>query len=362
MVGAGHEVRIATGKELCPVVSRLGLQPVAAGIEDRALVAEAHRRWPESRHRPPAEWAARMFTDIAAPAVAAQLTEMIASWRPDLVIREEGEYGAPVAAAAAGVPWATLGWGSPLPPRTALNRLSDLLAPLWKAARLPSPDGRALYGSALLDPCPPSLYGDNAPPFPAHPMRPTTIELRPGVRSSRRPRTRPLAYVGFGTVPLYREQPQLAAAVTAVLLQRDFDVVVSTGGAELGPQLRALDHERVRIEEWVSLGRLLPSCSLAVSHGGAGTVLAALAAGLPLLLLPRGAPSQLRMSRACADRGVARVVTSEPASPEELDDALTALIGDERPRAVARELAGEIAGMPDPDHAARLLETAAAAT
>jgi hypothetical protein len=56
-----------------------------------------------------------MFSEIAAPAMARDLAPFTSQWRPDLVIREEGEHGGAMAAAAAWVPWGTVGWGSPLP-------------------------------------------------------------------------------------------------------------------------------------------------------------------------------------------------------------------------------------------------------
>jgi UDP:flavonoid glycosyltransferase YjiC (YdhE family) len=76
-------------------------------------------------------------------------------------------------------------------------------------------------------------------------------------------------------------------------------------------------------------------------------VLAALASGVPLLLLPRGAPSQLRMSRACGERGVAHALAPDDVGRSQLDAALADLTDHNRFAAAARELADEIAGMPD---------------
>ena len=43
----------------------------------------------------------------------------------------------------------------------------------------------------------------------------------------------------------------------------------------------------MRVERFVPLDRLLTGVSAVVSHGGGGTILAALSRGLPLVLLPR---------------------------------------------------------------------------
>jgi UDP:flavonoid glycosyltransferase YjiC (YdhE family) len=297
------------------------------------LVAEATRRWPETSREPPARWAVRMFTDIAAPAMASDLSRLFRSWRPDLIVREEGEYGAPLAATAAGIPWVTHGWGSPLAPVHAERP----------------------YGAALLDSCPPSLQSAHPADPPRRAVRPVPTELR-APPAEWQPPPPPFAYVGFGTVPLYSDRTELLPAVVRAVLASGLDVVVTTRDRRSADELRRLDEARVRVYEWVSLPRLLPRCRLVVSHGGAGTTLASLAAGVPLLLLPQGSPSQLRLSSACAARGVARVLAPQEAAPASLEEALADVLADGRIRTATAELALEIAHMPDPHDAVPFLE------
>jgi UDP:flavonoid glycosyltransferase YjiC (YdhE family) len=353
---AGHEVRVAVGPALCPAVESLGLQTVAAGMSDDALVAEARRRWPETEHQLPANWAPRMFTDIAAPAMADDLLDIISTSRLDLIVREEGEYGAAVAAAAAGISWITHGWGSPLPPKSQLERVAKSLTPLWRTHDLDPPrDAEQLYGAAVLDPCPPSLYEHPCAGDLVNPIRPVPADLAADHAGGEPPQ--PLAYIGFGTVPLYRNHPQLLKTAVEAVLAAGLNAVVTTSELELATELRELDGDRMLVREWVSLPSLLGSCRLVVSHGGAGTVLAGLTNGLPLLLLPRGAPSQLRMSAACARRGAARVVEPEHATRREIDDAIWALINDNALAKAARDVAAEIAHLPHPTDAVRFIET-----
>jgi UDP:flavonoid glycosyltransferase YjiC (YdhE family) len=330
---AGHQVRVAIGREFHADVGALGLDPVHAGMSDAALVAETTRRWPETSREPPARWAVRMFTDIAAPAMASDLSRLFRSWRPDLIVREEGEYGAPHAASAAGIPWVTHGWGSPLAPVHSERP----------------------YGAALLDSCPPSLQSAAPANPPRRSVRPVPVELRAPPAGWQPPQP-PFAYIGFGTVPLYRDRPKQLLAVVRAVLRSGLDAVVTTPDRRLAAELQRLDDRRVSVEDWMSLARLLPSCQLVVSHGGAGTALASLAAGVPLLLLPQGAPSQLRMSHACAERGVARVVEPQEAAFAPLEAVLAEVLADEQIRAAAAELALEIAEMPGPDEAVPFLE------
>ena len=52
-----------------------------------------------------------------------------------------------------------------------------------------------------------------------------------------------------------------------------------------------------------------------ISHGGAGTMLAALAHGLPLLTVPQGADQYLNADR-CARRRVGRTLLTGHLTPE----------------------------------------------
>ena len=354
---AGHDVLVAVGEDLRETAERLGLRATAAGMSDRSLVAEARRRWPELQSQPPATWAVRMFTEIAAPAMAADVAEVLREWKPDLVVREEGEHGAPVAAFAAGVPWVTHRWGSPEPPGGDAARGADLVAPLWTAAGLPQPSSRQLLGEGVIDPCPRSLAPGASSAVSVRPTSPAV-----GRRDDAVPQQpRRAAYVGFGTVPLYRDRPELVARAVEALLLAEFDhVVVTTPDSELAARLSALGGDRVRVTGWVALEDLLPECRLVIAHGGAGTVLSALTAGVPLVVLPSGSPSQLRMTEACVKRGVASRPDDDGATVVSLRASIDRVVSDPSFREAAEDVAAEIAAMPAPREIVPVLERLAA--
>ena len=95
------------------------------------------------------------------------------------------------------------------------------------------------------------------------------------------------------------------AAVRACT-SRGLEVVVTAPSERLRREFAEVDERLVRAREFVSLAALLRSCQVVISHAGAGTVLASLAAGVPVVLMPRGTPSQLRMADACHRAGVGR--------------------------------------------------------
>ena len=93
-------------------------------------------------------------------------------------------------------------------------------------------------------------------------------------------------------------------------------------------------------------GLLLARCDAVLCHAGTGTTLAALAAGLPLVLVPQGA-DQFDNARACERAGVARILLGDQVTPAAVRDAVrTVLQDDSTERAAARTLAAEIAVMP----------------
>jgi UDP:flavonoid glycosyltransferase YjiC (YdhE family) len=92
--------------------------------------------------------------------------------------------------------------------------------------------------------------------------------------------------------------------------------------------------------------RLLPECALVVSHGGLGTVLRALAHGVPLLILPLGRDQAFNASRVEAlGAGIALPLD---ASPQRIQAALGTLRSDASFGAAAVKAGGRIAaGRPD---------------
>jgi UDP:flavonoid glycosyltransferase YjiC (YdhE family) len=79
----------------------------------------------------------------------------------------------------------------------------------------------------------------------------------------------------------------------------DVNVLV-TVGPFLDPAAIAADPRRVRAECFDLLDLVLDRCALAAVHGGAGTTLAALGRGVPLVVIPQGADQFINAERAVA--------------------------------------------------------------
>jgi hypothetical protein len=115
-------------------------------------------------------------------------------------VHEEGEYAAPVAAARAGVPWVTHGWGSPLQSARELAEIEDLTSAVWKSCGRDVRAAAGLYAHALVNPCPPMLQ-DQPPPGAS-----VVWPIRPRLLDGRGPALEAGAYIGFG---LRRPPPRL---------------------------------------------------------------------------------------------------------------------------------------------------------
>ncbi|HEY5075865.1 MAG TPA: nucleotide disphospho-sugar-binding domain-containing protein, partial [Acidimicrobiia bacterium] len=100
---------------------------------------------------------------------------------------------------------------------------------------------------------------------------------------------------------------------------------------------------------------VLPMCSAVVSHGGSGTVLGALAYGLPSVLLPMGADQPFNAGR-CDALGVARVLDATACAPSDVRDAVAAVLADPAYRERARELRDETRALPGARYSLALLE------
>jgi UDP:flavonoid glycosyltransferase YjiC (YdhE family) len=110
----------------------------------------------------------------------------------------------------------------------------------------------------------------------------------------------------------------------------------------------------VTVRAWVPQAELLPHVDVVVHHGGSGTTLGALAAGVPQLVLPQGA-DQFANAEALAGSGAAVRLLPGEAGADAIADRAGMLLRDSGHRDAARAVAAEIAAMPAPDALARRL-------
>ncbi|GAA1571745.1 glycosyltransferase [Leucobacter aridicollis] len=117
-------------------------------------------------------------------------------------------------------------------------------------------------------------------------------------------------------------------------------VTATTGHALDSETLRAPPH--VRLLAWSDRAELMPDASVVVTHGGHGTTLAALAHGVPVLVVPLDLSSdQPGIGRAVERAGVG-ISLRRGASVAAVRAALSKLIDDTETRRRARELGARL--------------------
>ena len=354
----GHELLWASGPDACTRIDRLGIKTAPAGLTEAdfaAALAEGRRRTahlpPEERPRSLAPW---LFGAARAGPMLHDLTPIVEDWRPDLVVHDQAEYAAAIVASAAGIIHVTHGFGDVLP-EDRVTRTGEDVAELWREAGLtPRPYGGS-YDHLYLDLYPPSLAVaprghirnlQRISPVPTLPSTPPPLPAELQHLTGR-----PLVYATLGTV--FNESDLLLSVVNAIATLPV--AVVATVGPHNDPTTLGDQPTHVYVATFVPQDDLLPSCTAVVSHGGSGTFLAALARGLPQLLLPQGADQFLNAD--AAERGGVAIVLRPPEQqPSRVRDALAAILEDGDIRERAGVLAAEIAAMPSPDDVVDRLE------
>ena len=357
---AGHDVVVVGGASIGGAIERVGLRHVIAGPPDLPTVfAQVPGREGLTGRRLAAVIWGRGFAGIIAPALAAATLDLARDWPPDLVIHEDSEQGSWIAAERLGIPHlafqATAWRGTGL--RLSSEPLNTLRASLGLAA---DPALASWHRHGYLGTRPPSLHNpDDPPPATTVPTRPVAIDDIEGQVPSwvdERQAGRPRVVVTLGT--MLPGRTDALGGLLDGLASLDADVV-ATVGQELDPT--ALGHRgpRVRVERWVPMSRLLATSDALVFHAGSGTMLAALAAGVPLVLLPVAADQPENADR-CVAAGVGIALPPEARGPEDVARATGTVLGDPAYRAAARRVAAEIAAMPEPSALLPRLEALAA--
>jgi UDP:flavonoid glycosyltransferase YjiC (YdhE family) len=309
---AGHAVAFTCSAGMVPVVARRGLA-VMPTVPGEVVAPPGRRPLVPADTEHELRVLREFYGGRLKRARASGIADRCAEWRPDLLVCDEADFGCAEAAERLGLP----------------------LAVVLVAAPGFVPPDIAIKPGLLLSPFPASYR-----PGDAHRFRAQDAAASSGDE----------VYFTLGTIfPL--ECGDLFRRVLAGLAGRA--VTVSVGPdvdpAELGPQPPGVD-----VERHVDQAEVLPRCGVVVSHGGSGSVLAALAYGLPSVLLPIGA-DQPWNARRCEELGVARVLDPVRATPADVRAAVTAAPAH---RGVAARLQSEIAQLPSPADVVSLLETA----
>ena len=156
------------------------------------------------------------------------------------------------------------------------------------------------------------------------------------------PGGRPLVLVGLSSTVMSHEAELLQRAADA-LGRLPVRGLVTTGPAVNPAVIRA--PANVSVCRWVRHADVLPSCSAVLTHGGHGTVIKALTAGVPLVVVPLGRDQPDNAARVVYAGAGLRV--SKKASVPALRDPIARVLDEPRYRAAAGRMAATLAAERD---------------
>ncbi len=298
---AGHEVLVVAPRSAWQHVARAKLP--FAGVDDPSEETLGPL-WDRVRAAGPGEQdhivVNEVFAGEFARAAMPGMLALIERWRPDVIVRETLEFASLVAADSLEVPEAHVScflavmdgddWG-----------LSESLA------RLRREFGLSEYaGDRADDPyltlAPRALEDPSTAPAPGtrrFRVAPAPAQSLPDWWDGSEA---PLVYVSFGSAAAGNGFfPAVYRGAVDALADEPVRVLL-TLGTEVDPVDLGPVPENVHVERWVPQGAVMPHAAAMVGHGGSGSTLMAMAAGLPLAVVPLFADQPINAARV-ADLG-----------------------------------------------------------
>ena len=349
----GHEVLVAGPQLLAETIERAGYPFWPCEVPPEHLLGPTWGRVQTAATPEEAEAivVGEIFGGLNVQAALPGMRSACEEWQPGVVMRDPSEYASAIAAESLGIPHVRAAIGLAATERAMTEIASPSIEVVCPGVT------EAILGSPYLTTWPASLEdptGTN--PEDVRRFRDPAADTPPAPLGDWWPGDdRPLVYLSFGSVTgglpmapaLYRAALEAAGQVPARVL--------ITVGTELELEAVGAAPANVHLTRWVPQADALAEASLVVSHGGSGTTLGALAAGLPLVVVPLFA-DQPPNARRVADVGAG--VAVEPlregpskALPSSIDagalrDAILDALGNDALARGAQAIAAEMRALP----------------
>ena len=356
LVDSGHEVTVTAPASLASVVVRAGftcqprtdIAPDAlgrffAGMGDMSL---------EERNL---LYIREVFGRLNLEYGLEDAKRIAAEWRPDLVVREAAEITSLAAANLLQIPQVQVSTGLASLDGVFFPQVAIALAEAGLA------DAAALVNALpRLTAVPPSFdvpasqsgrifrYRTEDGHQPSEPLP----DWWPG-------KADPLVYVTFGSeaggMDLF---PGFYRAVIDLLARLRIRVLLTVGDRADPGRLGELP-ANVHVEKFWPQSAAMPFAAAMVGHGGYGTTLTALAAGVPTVAIPLFALDQHQNARRVNEVGAGIALAGGPADLGQLAQALESLLSEASYAAAAGCIAAEIAALPPASESVAVFEQVA---
>ncbi|WP_372430657.1 glycosyltransferase [Microbacterium hibisci] len=352
LAAARHEVRVAAPASYAGTVAKAGFthEPFADG--PRELIGAVMGRLPTLAFEEADDVVIReVFGRLDAQAALPSLLETVERWHPDLVLRESAELASLAAAERAGVRHVHVSIGM----HEILTRFAEAIGdPLDELGRLAGLVEGRLTSALATEPIlslVPELLDHACGPAPTG--SDDLLRFREPLAASSGPRlpdwgdpAAPLVYVTFGSVTgslppfagVFRQALDALAEVEARVLM--------TVGREVAPDALGPLPSNAHVEQWRPQDAVLRQAAAMLGHGGFGTTMGALAAGVPQVVVPLFTSDQVVNGEHVAAVGAGLIVGRGPASVEIAAAEVPRLLTDRTYADSAHRVAAAIAQLP----------------
>lgn len=395
---AGHEVRVASQPDLTETITRAGLTAVPVG-QPLSAAAIGSPDWytndpwaPEllgqvldagSAHvenfdytgRDTSQWTwesllrlenimiPAMYATMNSDSVIDEMVDFARHWRPDLIIWETYTFAGAVAARASGAAHARLIWTPDVALRARQAFLADRESQRpehredptaewlgWTLGRFGQEfDEEIVTGQWTIDLVPRSVRLDLG-------LRTVGVQWIPYHGPSvlpgwlRRPADRPRICLTLGSGAMVQYMSEPLSDVLQSVADIDAEIIATVDAGMVGAV-----PDNMRIEGFVPLHDLLPTCAAVVHHCGIGTTATAMLEGVPQLMLPSIYDSMVKAER-IADYGAGLSVPMSKITADELRAKLAQLISGPAYKKAAVALRQEMLDEPTPSELVPVLE------
>lgn len=373
---AGHEVRVAGQPPIIDPIIGSGMTSVEVGgsydllaelkKSDEVIISETGQRLGDFGNLAdiPADTLRRHLSirgyalHKTAEAMIGDLAPFVMSWRPDLVITDPTALAGPLAAQIGNSFLLSLSGGQLVSPQKVPEHETlhkELMVNVVRLYERYGATPTAATGQRMIIPCPSSLIK----------FRPDNALL-----------ARYVPYNGSGAEPTWLHEPtdlpriciswslfgQGAAGWTTshlstlveALTDLDAEIIVTTGPATTQPDLKKTSG-KVRFVKLLPLQAIMPTAALAVSHGGAGSMLTAVSYGVPQILLPQQ-QEQIMNGELIASLGAGAWFKSNNIDAAFIAKTASEMITDDKWAKSARGIQQENAAQPAPSQLVKTIE------
>lgn len=358
---AGHEVRVASPASYAEAPARAGLTHEPFGEPATEVIGPVMAGLAGMTFEEANEIVVRdVFGRIDAQAALPGLLEIVERWRPDVVVRESAELGSLAAAVRAGVPHVHVCIGMHEVATRFAEIIDEPLDELGGLAGLPARrlhEARAAETVLSLVPEPLDHPGGEAPAGRGAFQR----FHEPGAAvPGQRPAEwgdpdLPLVYVTFGSVT--GSIPPLAGVFREALdalAELDARVVMTVGRKVDVPGLGP-PPSNAHVVPWLPQDDVLAHASAMLGHGGFGTTMGALSAGVPQVVVPLFSFDQVVNGEHVAAAGAGLTTQAGPGAVARGAAELARLLEDPSYAAGARQVAEDLRELPRPAESVQVL-------